>query len=92
MWAYLTTKRSPTEDTLFALAFRTKAVAPVEVEVMTLKVQDFDPNGKDEGLRLSLDLLEEQRNRAEATMSTYQRKIAQYFSEKVKPRKFTIGD
>lgn len=84
LWAYRTTKQSPTEDIPFALTFRTKVVARIEVEVMTLRVQDFDSNHNEEGLQLSLDLLEERKNRAEITMNTYKRKTAQFSSKKLK--------
>ena len=39
LWAYRTTRRSATQETLFALAFGTEAVAPVEVELKSPRIE-----------------------------------------------------
>ena len=46
----------------------------------------------EEGIRLSLDFLQEKRDDAQATMAAYQQRTARYFNKKVKPRQFKIGD
>jgi hypothetical protein len=69
--AYKTTKRTPTGDTPFGLAFGSKVVIPIEMELTSLRVQKYDPELNNEGLKLSLDLLEERRDQAETVMASY---------------------
>jgi hypothetical protein len=85
-------QKNPYGDTPFGLAFGSEAVIPVETELTSLRVQKYDPELNDEGLKLSLDLLEERRDQAETVMASYRQKAAQYFNRRVKPRKFKIGD
>ena len=46
----------------------------------------------DKGIRLSLDLLSERREDAQATMVAYQQRTARYFNKKVKSRQLKIED
>ena len=59
LWAYRTTCKSATQEILFALAFGTKAVAPVEVRIESPRVEFANAEHNEEILRLNLDLLEE---------------------------------
>ena len=59
LWAYRTTCRSATQETSFALAFGTKAVAPIEVGLKSPRVEFANTEHNEEFLRLNLDLLEE---------------------------------
>ena len=61
LWAYRTTRKSVTRDTLFALAFGTEVVAPVEVGLKSPRVEFANAEHNEESLRLNLDLLEEKR-------------------------------
>ena len=56
-WAYRTTKRTPTEETPFALAFRMEAIIPAKVGSGSYCVETFHPEANDEGIQLHLDLL-----------------------------------
>ncbi|XP_059436575.1 uncharacterized protein LOC132169575 [Corylus avellana] len=62
LWAYRTTRRTPTEETPFALAYGTEAVIPAEVGSGSFRVDTFNPNFNDEGLKLHLDLLQEKQD------------------------------
>ena len=53
LWAYRTTKRTPTKETPCALAFRTEAVIPVEVGSCSFSVETFQPETNDEGLKVT---------------------------------------
>jgi transposase InsO family protein len=75
LWSYRTTKRTPTGDTPFGLAFGFEAVVLVEMELTSLCVQKYDPELNNEGLKLSLNLLEERRDQ----------KATQYFNRRVNP-------
>ena len=53
LWAYRTTQKSATRETPFALAFGTEAVAPVEVGIMSPRVELASEEQNDEVLRLT---------------------------------------
>jgi hypothetical protein len=92
LWAYRTTKRTPTEETPYALAFGTEAVIPTELGSGSLRVESYKAEANAEGLKLHLDLLQEKRDHAQITLSAYQERMAKYFNRKVKPRNFKVGD
>ena len=52
---------SATQKTPFTLAFGTEAVAPVEVELKSPRIELATVEHNDEALRLNLDLLDEKR-------------------------------
>ncbi|XP_059436627.1 uncharacterized protein LOC132169643 [Corylus avellana] len=58
LWAYRTTRRTPTEETPFALAYGTEAVIPGEIGSGSFQVDTFNPNFNGEGLKLHLDILQ----------------------------------
>ena len=62
--AYITTARSATQETPFALAFGIEAVAPVEVGVPSPRAEFSEPKHNDEWLLLNLDHLDERRDSA----------------------------
>ena len=59
LWAYRTTRKPTTQETPFALAFGTEAVAPVEVGFKSPRAEFANTEHNEEVLRLNLDLLEE---------------------------------
>jgi hypothetical protein len=59
LWAYRTTKRTPTEETPYALAFGTEAVILAELGSGSLRVESYKAEANAEGLKLHLDLLQE---------------------------------
>uniref|UniRef100_A0A2N9ESE9 Integrase catalytic domain-containing protein n=1 Tax=Fagus sylvatica TaxID=28930 RepID=A0A2N9ESE9_FAGSY len=92
LWAYRTTVRTPTKETPFKLTFGTEAVIPVEIGLTTLRTT-FHKEEENEGqLRLSLDLLDETREKAAQRIALYQGKMARYYNTKVKLRRFEVGD
>ena len=46
----------------------------------------------DEALRLNLDLLDEKREQVLKRTENYQRKMARYYNQKVKPKSYRPGD
>ena len=61
LWAHRATRKSTTQETPFALAFGTKAVAPAEVGLRSPRIEFASDEHNEEVLRLNLDLLEERR-------------------------------
>ena len=92
LWAYRTTQKSATQETPFALAFGTEAVAPVEVGIKSPRIELASVEHNDEVLRLNLELLDEKREQVQRRTEEYQRKTARYYNKKVKPRSYMSGD
>ena len=80
LWAYRTTQKSTTQETPFALAFGTEAVAPVEVGLKSLRIELAAVEHNDEALRLNLDILDENREQVLRRTKDYQRKMARYYN------------
>ena len=87
LWAYRTTCKSATQETPFALAFGTKAVAPVEVGVKSPRIEFARIKRNGEALRLNLDLLEEKREQALKRAEDYHRETTRYYDRRVKPNR-----
>ena len=92
LWAYRTTRKSATQETPFALAFGTEAVAPVEVGLRSPRIELATMEHNDEALRLNLDLLDEKCKQVLRRTEDYQRKTARYYNQKVKLRSYMLGD
>ena len=79
LWAYRTTGKSATQETPFALAFGTEAVAPVEIGLKSPRIELASVEHNEEALHLSLDLLDEKREQVLKRTEDYQRKTARYY-------------
>ena len=79
LWAYRTTHKLATQETPFALAFGTEAVAPVKVGLKSPRVEFASTEHNDEALRLNLDLLEEKREQVLKRIKDYHRKTVRYY-------------
>nr|GEW21688.1 hypothetical protein [Tanacetum cinerariifolium] len=64
LWAYRTMIKSSHSDTPFSLTYRTEAVIPAKIRMLTYRTVAVDVVNNDEELRLNLDLLEEHRELA----------------------------
>ena len=65
---------------------------PVEIGMASTRRTAFSEKGNDNKLRLSLDYLDEVRDKASSRMAEYQRKMAEYYNKRVKLRQLDIGD
>ena len=63
LWTYRTTPRRSIGETLFLMTYGAEAVISLETNFSTLKTSSFCPNGNNELLERSLDLIEERRER-----------------------------
>ena len=61
LWAYWTSHQTPTGHTPFSLTFGSEAVLPVEIKVLSHRVQAYDQDCNHELLSTSLDLVDERR-------------------------------
>ena len=91
LWAYKTTVRTPTRETPFNLMYGTEVVIPVKIGITSLK-DFFDEHSNDDQLKLNLDCLDKVRDQASQRMAKYQQKITEYCNQRVKLKRFNIGD
>ena len=92
LWAHRTTRKSASQETPFALAFGTKAVALVKVGLKSPRIEFVSTEHNEEVLRLNLDLLKEKREEVLKLIEDYHRKITRYYDQRVKPRSYKPGD
>ena len=92
LWAYKTTARTLTRETLFRLTFGSEAIILAEVGIASYRIAYHDERKNEKGIHLHLDLLDEVRVAVEQLMTRYQDLMAKYYNAKVKFRHFSIGD
>ena len=69
LWAYRTTTRIPTRETLFRLAYGSEAVIPAEVRLT--RVGNHDERKNEEAICLQLDLIDKVGATAEQRLARY---------------------
>ncbi|XP_064992463.1 uncharacterized protein LOC103998586 [Musa acuminata AAA Group] len=92
LWSLRTTPKAATRESPYSLTFGTEAVLPPEMAVATLRTRSYDEEVSNEGLRASLDVLEERRADAHLKALSYQRAVARVYNKKVRPRPIKLGD
>ena len=92
MWAYRTTARTPTGETLFRIAYGSDTVIPAEVGLISYRVENYDEDKNEEAMRLQLDLVDEVRVTAEQRLARYQNLMAKHYNSNVRHRDFQVGD
>ena len=93
LWAYRTTTRTPTGETLFRLAYGTDVVILAKVGLTSYRVENYSEDKKEdneEALRLQLDLVGEVRVTAEQRLARYQNLMAKYYNSNVRHRDFQV--
>ena len=88
LWAYRTTARTPTGETLFQLAYGTDAVIPMEVGLTSYQVENYSKDNNEEALCLQLDLVDEVRTTAEQRLARYQNLMAKHYNSNVRHKDF----
>ena len=74
------------------LTYGTKAIVLVKVGITSLRREFFNEQSNDDQLKLSLDCLDKVKDRASQRMNKYQRKMVEYYNQRVKLKRFNIGD
>ena len=92
LWAYRTTTRTPTGETPFQLAYGSEAVIPIEVGLISYRVDNHDERRNDKAIRLQLDLLDKVRATAKQSLAHYQNLMAKHYNSRVRHRDFQVGD
>ena len=92
LWAYRTTARTLTEETLFRLTYGTKEVIPIEIGITSMRREFFQEGSNNDQLKVNLDCLDEVREEASWKMAKYLQKMIEYYNKRVKLRRLNIGD
>ncbi|XP_034225508.1 uncharacterized protein LOC117635271 [Prunus dulcis] len=92
LWAYRITKRKPTDESPFSLAYGTEAVITTESGLPTVRTLVVESNDNEQQLAHNLDMLEEQQEVAALRLANYQNQAANYFNKRVRHRKFKLGE
>ncbi|XP_063948099.1 uncharacterized protein LOC135152193 [Daucus carota subsp. sativus] len=92
LWAYRTTCKVSTGATPFQLAYAAEAVVPLEITHTSPRVQQYEPEANEEGMRLALDMIDEVRDEANARIVESQKRASYYYNLRVKERFFRKGD
>ncbi|VFQ64011.1 unnamed protein product [Cuscuta campestris] len=87
-----TTPRKATGETPFSLTYGFEARAPAETSLLSYRVETFDAQENEENLRAELHLVDERRERAYMRAENYRRQVKSYHDQRVRPRKFQVGD
>ena len=74
------------------MTYGAEAVIPLETNFLTLKTSSFRPNGNNELLERSLDLIEERREKATVQLAYYQHKLKKGYDAKVELRPLAPRD
>ena len=91
LWAYKTTAGKPTDISPFALTYGMEAVIPTEIGLPT--IQTATPESENaESIARELDVSDELREAAVIRIMSYQRRLANSYNRRVKPRVFWLGD
>ncbi|XP_068315016.1 uncharacterized protein [Pyrus communis] len=92
LWAYHTTKRRATDETLFSLAFGLEAIIHPNVikSSITALLPSIEQNSKE--VATSLDLAEEKREQTITNIAAYQQQLLSSYNERVKIWQFQPED
>ena len=91
LWAYRTTARKPTGVSPFALTYGMEAVIPTEIGIPTVRTVTPEPASEESMIR-ELDTSDELWEAAAIRVASYQRRLANSYNKRVKPRIFQPGD
>ena len=91
LWAYRTTTRKPTDISPFALTYGIEAVIPTEIGLPTIQTATPESENAESVVR-ELDASDELREEAAIQVASYQRRLANSYNKRVKPRVFQPGD
>ncbi|XP_074347546.1 uncharacterized protein LOC141686407 [Apium graveolens] len=92
LWVYRTTSKVITKDTPFMLAYGAEAMVPLEITNGSLRIEAYEPETNEEGMRIDLDLIDEIRDEANARNAEHQQRASLYYNRRVKKRFFQQGD
>ena len=91
LWAYRTTAPKPIIISPFTLTYGMEAVIPTEISLRTIRTATPESENA-ESIARELDMSDEQQEAAAICITSYQRRLANSYNKRVKPRVFRPGD
>jgi hypothetical protein len=94
LWAYRTTPRKLTQETLFSLAYGLEVVIPVDTIVPKVR-RTASPSNSDlntQMLQDNMDFIDERRDQAMIRVQNYQQATARYYNSNIEIRRFDVGE
>ncbi|XP_070042955.1 uncharacterized protein [Nicotiana tomentosiformis] len=92
LWAYTTTAKSSTGETLFSFVYGTEALIPVEVGEPTLRNFQANKESNNEAMLIKLELLEERMDLVHVKMAAQKQRMERYYNRRANLRYFKVGD
>ncbi|XP_070007568.1 uncharacterized protein [Nicotiana sylvestris] len=92
LWAYRTTPKTSTGETLYSLVYGTDAVILVEVEEPSLRYSRERGSGNYESMRQDLNKAAKGRDMAYIRMVAQKQQAERYYNKKAKVRTLKVGD
>ncbi|KAL0313280.1 UNVERIFIED_CONTAM: hypothetical protein Sradi_5727300 [Sesamum radiatum] len=92
LWAYRTTPRGSTGESLFSVVYGTETIIPAELGIPSYRVMNFFEERNENLLRENVDLIEELREKACLRMQRYKNFMINSHNKRVKTRSFQVGD
>ncbi|XP_074327712.1 uncharacterized protein LOC141665626 [Apium graveolens] len=83
LWAYQTTCKVTIEATPFMLAYGAEAVLPLEITHGSPRIEAYELDTNEEGMRHALDLIDEVKDEANARNVEHQRRASLYYNRRV---------
>ncbi|XP_074336981.1 uncharacterized protein LOC141674160 [Apium graveolens] len=74
------------------LAYEAESIVPLKTTHGSPRVEVYELETNEEGMRLTLDLIDEVRDEANARNTVYQQRASLYYNRRVKKRFFPHGD
>ncbi|KAL2237388.1 UNVERIFIED_CONTAM: Retrovirus-related Pol polyprotein from transposon [Sesamum indicum] len=92
LWAYRTTPRTATGETLFCLVYGSEAIIPAEIGEETARVTQYTVEENSQERAFDLTMIEERRDRAYVKILRYKSIMTRNYNRRVRPRNFQVGD
>lgn len=92
LWGYRTTARTTTSETPFSLAFGVETMVPIEAEVPSFRLENFDPLTNEQLMAAEMDTIEERRDQDRLRLAMYQQHTVRYYNANTSIRHFRVGD
>ncbi|XP_009387549.2 uncharacterized protein LOC103974438 [Musa acuminata AAA Group] len=89
LWSLQTTPKTTTGESPYSLAFGTEAILPPKVVFPTPRTENYEERTTIEGLRASLNMLEERHADVHLKALSYKRAVARIYTRKVHPRQLS---
>ncbi|KAL2228390.1 UNVERIFIED_CONTAM: Gag-Pol polyprotein [Sesamum indicum] len=92
LWAYRTTPRTATGETLFCLVYGTKAIIPAKIGEESQRVAMYDPETNQDERRFDLTVIEEKRDASYARILHHKGLMMKSHDRRIRPRQLQVGD